>query len=367
MRQDRHRHARPQTRQLGRVAGAGSAARRTPGRSGARRVSSRSASAGDQAALASMRMRGPSPTASRTARTRASSTLGREADLEVQRAEAALDPRGQRVLGHLAPARPGTRSAWNAERVAPGAAPEAVQRLARDAARRGPRARCRCPTAPTRCPACRGAPCRSRRTAGGGSMSGSSGSAPTTSGATASDQRARDRRRSPAHTTGASPMPVRPSSVSSSTSTAWSAVVPWPAAPPARAVGALLRHRDDGGAELGRSSRGRSGSGAGGPGDHGGAGRARGLRGGRRRSARDRATRSAGRPPYAAWTRLAQLQQRRAALVQQRLGDERAQPVARRALASRNAPVRLAVQHRLVARQQAARRAARAMRAIVAA
>ena len=43
----------------------------------------------------------------------------------------------------------------------------------------------------------------------------------------AGDQRARDVGL-PAHTTGASPMPVTPSSVSISTSTAWSAVVPWP-------------------------------------------------------------------------------------------------------------------------------------------
>ena len=55
----------------------------------------------------------------------------------------------------------------------------------------------------------------------------SSGSAPTTSGATASII-AVVTAALPAHTTGASPMPVSPSSVTSSTSTAWSAFVPCP-------------------------------------------------------------------------------------------------------------------------------------------
>ncbi len=63
---------------------------------------------------------------------------------------------------------------------------------------------------------------RRRRT-----TSGSRASAPTTSGATDSVS-ARVTSASPAQTTGASPMPTSPSSVSSSTSTAWSAVAPWP-------------------------------------------------------------------------------------------------------------------------------------------
>ena len=58
-------------------------------------------------------------------------------------------------------------------------------------------------------------------------MSFSSGSAPTTRCATPAIS-ARVTSACPAHTTGDSPMPVMPSSVSISTSTDCSAVVPWP-------------------------------------------------------------------------------------------------------------------------------------------
>ena len=58
-------------------------------------------------------------------------------------------------------------------------------------------------------------------------MSVSSGSAPTTRCATPAIS-ARVTSACPAHTTGDSPMPVTPSSVSISTRTDCSAVVPWP-------------------------------------------------------------------------------------------------------------------------------------------
>ena len=69
----------------------------------------RSASAGDHAALASMRMRGPLPMAARTARTRASSMSGAKPTLRY----IVLKPRSTHATASSAicSGSPGTRSA----------------------------------------------------------------------------------------------------------------------------------------------------------------------------------------------------------------------------------------------------------------
>ena len=160
MGQDRHRHARAQPRELGRVAGrdrllgvlevVGRQAVEEPLREPRR-----------PGAVASIRSRGPSPTASRTARTRASSSAGAKPTLRYSvrnPRRPAPGPRPPSPPARRERGRRGSRSA-SARRL-----PTAGAAAGETPARRGPRARCRSRTAPTTRSGCRGARGRSRRT-----------------------------------------------------------------------------------------------------------------------------------------------------------------------------------------------------------